>query len=82
VTVIFIVLFSIVALVLLTIGGGYIYYYTSARKKTKPLAKSELEICRKLVRERRAYPFICKLSVKDGSCPCKPCPKLKRIILQ
>ena len=76
--IILIILLCVGGFILLSIIGGYIFYYTYAVHHGKPLSPEELEICKKILRERKAYPFVCKLSIKYGKCPCLPCDKLNK----
>ena len=63
-------------IILLLTLAGVICYYTLAVPNRKPLTEVEREICRRLIEERKAYPFVCAQAVKSGQCPCLPCAKL------
>jgi hypothetical protein len=43
----------------------------------KPLSDEEIAICRKIVEQRRGYPYVCRWAVRHGACPCLPCSKLE-----
>lgn len=43
---------------------------------SKPLKDEEVEVCRRIVAERRGYPWVCRWAVKHKACPCLPCRKL------
>jgi hypothetical protein len=73
-----IILASIAGLIILSIAGGYIFYYAYGIKHSKQLSPDEFKICARLVGEHRGYPFLCALVVKNGKCPCLPCKKLER----
>ncbi len=74
-----IALIALVILVLIFGGGGvvaYLVFAVPAMRKAPPLTAEEREICRGLIQGGKAYPFMCRHSVKVGTCPCQPCPKL------
>jgi hypothetical protein len=73
-------------IVLIILGGflvanviaGVICYVTLAVPNRKPLSPEERELCRQLIKQQQAYPFLCRQSVKLGLCPCLPCKKLEQ----
>jgi hypothetical protein len=77
-TIVLIVLLSLAGFALLSVIGGYIFYYSWARKSGKALSSQERAVCKTLVQNHKAYPFLCALVVKEGKCPCLPCSKLAK----
>jgi hypothetical protein len=65
--------------ILLCTIAGIICYHTLAVPNRKPLTEEERKICQKIVKERKAYPFVCRQAVKTGQCPCLPCDKLNQV---
>lgn len=66
-------------IIFMTIVGGVISFLTiavPAMRNAKPLTEEYLKICQKLIKEGKAYPYICGWAVKNGKCPCLPCEKL------
>jgi len=65
--------------VLVIVGGGIFAYFmfaVPAMKVAPPLSEEDRAVCGRLIKEWKAYPFLCRSSVKKGACPCQPCPKL------
>jgi hypothetical protein len=56
--------------------AGYICYQTLAVPNMRPLTPENRALCAKLVKEGKAYPFVCARAAKTGMCPCLPCKKL------
>jgi hypothetical protein len=68
------------SLLVITIVGSVIAYFTlavPAMKNAKPLTEEDRSLCEKLVKEGKAFPFMCRQAVKRGACPCQPCTKLE-----
>ena len=70
-------LIFIVIIVIIGIAG-VISYYKLAVPNMKPLSEDERKICENIVKQVKAYPFVCKRPVKTGKCPCLPCEKLHK----
>jgi hypothetical protein len=65
--------------VLVFVGGGiiaFLVFAVPAMRSAPPLTAEEREICLRLARQGKAFPFLCRHSVKEGACPCQPCQKL------
>ncbi len=65
--------------VLIFVAGGVFAYFAfavPAMKTAPPLSEEDRMVCRRLIKERKAYPFLCRSSVKKGACPCQPCGML------
>lgn len=44
---------------------------------SKPLKDEEVDLCRRIVAERKGYPWVCRWAVRHKACPCLPCKKLE-----
>ena len=73
-----IIIASLAGFFILSIAGGFIFFYASVLKKAPPLSTEERAACRAIVKRGKGYPFICALFVKNGVCACRPCPKLEK----
>jgi hypothetical protein len=77
-----VILMLLGVIVLVFVGGGIIAYFAfavPAIKSAPPLSEEDREACRRLIKEWKAYPFLCRSSVRKGACPCQPCPKLNAV---
>lgn len=70
-----------VGLLIIVFGGGgiiaFFAFAVPAMKTAPPLTAADRESCGRVIREHKAYPFLCRHSVKKGACPCQPCSKLE-----
>jgi hypothetical protein len=74
-----IIFMLLVAIVLVFAVGGILAYFAfavPAMRTAPPLSEEDRAVCRKLIEGWKAYPFLCRSSVKKGACPCQPCQKL------
>lgn len=70
--------FVILIFILGNVIAGVICYYKLAIPNMKPLLKEELNVCKKIIKQKQGYPFVCKNALKTGKCPCLPCKKLNK----
>lgn len=59
-----------------SIVAGFVCYYKLAVPSIKPLSDADIEICRRIIQEGEAYPWVCKRAIRKKECPCLPCQKL------
>ena len=54
--------------------AGIICFRAFALPAMRPLEEEDRAICSRLVKQGKAYPFLCAYSIKRRMCPCQPCP--------
>lgn len=70
-----------IVVLIFAVGGVFAYFAFAApaMKTAPPLSEEDRAICRRLIKERKAYPFLCRSSIKKGACPCQPCAMLNAV---
>ncbi|HTX43840.1 MAG TPA: hypothetical protein VMC61_03865 [Methanocella sp.] len=73
-----IILIMAAIVVLILVGGGIFAYFAfavPAMKAAPPLSEEDRAVCRELIKGWKAYPFLCRSSVKKRCLPLPAVPE-------